>query len=267
MSLKMMSKILYCSLVVFLSSLTFAQAAENDSAKGSTVTTEQKTDQNTNKDDQINDDQTKITASRAELLMIIDKSGSMYSLRDDTIGGFNSMIAKFKEQKVPISVTSVFFNKDSSKVHDHLEIDKVKELTAADYSPQGTTALLDAMGSSITNLASLPGLADNKDVQVIVVIITDGMENSSEEYSKDNIKKMIQDYQEKGWKFVFLGANIDAVAEAESLGIDGKNAVKYKNSAQGVRSNYEAVVDFANEAMAPQEASEGSWKDKIEKDE
>ena len=213
-----------------------------------------------------------ITASQAEVLMVLDKSGSMHGLTSDTIGGFNSMIQKYRELKLPVKVTTVLFNNKTQFLHDRVPIEEVKELTNKDYVAEGTTALLDAMGESLTKMAKIPELKNNKDVQVIVVIITDGMENASREYKKSGIKQMVSEHQEKdGWKFVFLGANIDAVAEADSLGISKDNAVKYRNSASGVRSNYEAVVEFTQEAMAPSEdgvvGSSGSWKKKIEKDE
>ncbi|WP_274969106.1 vWA domain-containing protein [Succinimonas amylolytica] len=210
------------------------------------------------------------TASQAEVLMVLDKSGSMYSLTEDTIGGFNSMIQKYRDLKLPVKVTTVLFNNRTQVLHNREPIENIKELTKKDYVAEGTTALLDAMGESLTNIDKIPELKNNKDIQVIVVIITDGMENASKEYKKDSIKKMVSDHQEKdGWKFVFLGANIDAVAEAGALGIDTKNAVKYRNSSSGVRSNYEAVVDFTMEAMASDEAlgsAAGSWKKKVEKD-
>ena len=211
-----------------------------------------------------------VTASRAEVLMVLDKSGSMYSLTGDTIGGFNSMIQKYRDLKLPVKVTTVLFNNKTQVLHNREPIENIRELTKKDYVAEGSTALLDAMGESLTNLSKIQELQNNKDIQVIVVIITDGMENASKEYRKDSIKKMVSEHQEKdGWKFVFLGANSDAVGEAGSLGIDTNNAVRYKNSASGVRSNYDAVVDFTMEAMAPAEAvgaSAGSWKKKIEKD-
>ncbi len=210
----------------------------------------------------------KINSSKVEILMIIDKSGSMYSMTDDTIGGFNSMIQKFKDKKFTARVSTVFFNNEMKLIHDRQDLDTVKEITTKEYQAEGTTALLDAVGKSVTKLAGYPDLKESKDTQVIVVIITDGMENSSKEYQKSTIKTMIDDRQKDGWKFVFLGANIDAAHEASTLGINPENAVKYKNTGKGVRANYEAVVDFAESAVSPDGAvGSSSWKEKIEKDE
>ena len=171
----------------------------------------------------------KITASRAEVLMVLDKSGSMYDMTNDTIGGFNSMIQKYRDMKLPVRVTTVLFNDKSKVLHDRQDINTVRELTGDDYTASGSTALLDALGQSITRLSEVPDVKEGKDTQVVVVIITDGQENSSKEYKKSTVKNIIEDMQKKGWKFMFLGANIDAVSEAGSLGIDTNNAVKYRN--------------------------------------
>ncbi len=210
----------------------------------------------------------KITASRAEVLMVLDKSGSMYDMTNDTIGGFNSMIQKYRDMKLPVRVTTVLFNDKSKVLHDRQDINTIRELTGDDYTASGTTALLDALGQSITRLSEVPDVKEGKDTQVVVVIITDGQENSSKEYKKSTVKNIIEDMQKKGWKFMFLGANIDAVSEAGSLGIDTNNAVKYRNTGSAVRSNYDAVVNFTVEAMeAPASGSmKGNWKDSVEKD-
>lgn len=209
------------------------------------------------------------TAQRAEVLMVLDRSGSMYPLTGDTIGGFNSMIKKYREQKLPVRVTTVLFNNKSSILHDRQDISTVSELTDKDYVASGTTALLDALGESLTRLANIPDVKEARDTQVVVVIITDGRENSSTEYQKSTVKNMISDLQNKGWKFMFLGANIDAVSEAGSLGIDTKNAVKYKNTGSAVRSNYDAVVNFTMEAVESSGSDgvmKGNWKNSVEAD-
>lgn len=211
----------------------------------------------------------KISSSKAEILMIIDQSGSMYSLTNDTIGGFNSMIQKFKDKKLTGRVSTIFFNDKITTIHDRQDLDSVKDITSKEYVPSGTTSLLDAVGVSVTKLSQYPDLQEAKDTQVIVVIITDGQENSSKEYSKANVKKVIEDRQNAGWHFVFLGANIDAASEASSMGIKRENAVKYQNSSAGVRANYEAVADFAEAAVAAPmgEAPSEDWKEKVVKDE
>ena len=210
----------------------------------------------------------KVKANHLDLVLVLDQSGSMNGLEGDTIGGFNSMIKKQKENKVDTRVTTVLFNDRYSVLYDGIKLDDVPEMTKKDYVTSGMTALLDAIGLTITRIDAAKDVnaADHK---VIFVILTDGMENYSKEYKKSQIKEMISTRQEKfGWDFLFLGANIDAVGEAESLGISGSNAVKYKNTAKGVHANYEAVADFAGEALAEPDAAarSNSWKDKVEQD-
>ena len=209
-----------------------------------------------------------------ELVFILDKSGSMTGLEKDTIGGFNSMLEKQKKVDGGCRVTTVLFDNRYELLHDRIDLQAVQPLTDKDYEPGGSTALLDAIGRTIHKIGAVQRHTAGayRASHVLFVIITDGEENSSREYTGRKIKEMIERQKsEYGWEFVFLGANIDAVAEADSLGISKDNAVKYRNSASGVRSNYEAVVEFTQEAMAPSEdgvaGSSGNWKKKIEKDE
>lgn len=220
-----------------------------------------------NKNVEIKNIQESKSPSNIELVMILDKSGSMYSMTTDTIGGYNTMILKQKENKIPAKVTTVLFNHNVSILYDQKALDEVPEMTTKDYETSGTTALLDAIGETLVKVDKFDDI-EKEGTQVIVVIITDGMENSSKEYKKDIIKAMISERQDKkGWKFVFLGANIDAVSEAGSLGINTDNAVKYSNDAQGVRANYEAVAEFTKEVASDDCEAESSWKDKVKKDE
>lgn len=201
-----------------------------------------------------------------DLVLILDESGSMQGLESDTIGGFNSMIEKQKKLKIDTYVTTVVFSSSSKTLHDRVKIADVKPMTDNDYRTGGTTALLDAVGIAINNLDKIENI-NAKDHKVIVVIITDGQENSSREYNKQIIKNLISERQEKyEWDFLFLGANIDSVGEATSMGINAANAVKYKNSQSGVRANYDAVATFAEEAVSAEPAEGSSWKDKIEED-
>lgn len=156
-----------------------------------------------------------------ELVFVVDKSGSMYNLADDTIGSFNSVI---EEQKNPdkdgnVYVTTVMFNQSSEKVHERKDIKDVEKITKKEYCPSGCTALLDAVGNTITELSKNEDVKKNK---VIFVVITDGYENSSKEFKKDDIKKLIDEKAKENWQFIFLGANIDSVKESGNLGINAK---------------------------------------------
>ena len=179
-----------------------------------------------------------------ELLMILDMSGSMYSLRDDTIGGYNSLIEEQKKEEGSAIVTTVLFNDGYSVVHDRIDINDVKPMTSADYVPQGTTAMLDAVGKAITSigqkLAETP--EEQRPSKVMVTIITDGYENASREYSWDVIKAMIKEQREKySWIFTFIGADIDTMSVSNNLGIDSRLSKSYTKSVDGSNSVYKSV--------------------------
>ena len=204
--------------------------------------------------------------SRIELVMILDKSGSMHGLEADTIGGFNAMIEKEKKLGIDVRVTTVLFNDKMDRLYEHREIRSVRPLTERTYETGGTTALLDAVGDTILYMEQ-SGAADREGTKVIVVIITDGMENASTEFTKAKVKELISDKQEKaGWDFIYLGANIDAAEEADAIGVRKANAVTYKNTSSGVRANYDAVGVYVAERAGGDKES-GAWKDHVEKDE
>lgn len=175
-----------------------------------------------------------VKPSRVEMVLVLDESGSMSDLTSDTIGGFNSMIEKEKQSGENVRVTTVLFSDRYKILHNHRDIKDVEKMTEKDYTPGGMTALLDAVGKTIRRI-DLIGHTRNKAIgnKVLFVIITDGKENYSEEYTYDTVKKLIKDRKEEaGWEFIFLGANIDAAAEAENLGIGSDRAVKYKKYGQ-----------------------------------
>ncbi|MDO4188571.1 MAG: VWA domain-containing protein [Lachnospiraceae bacterium] len=179
-----------------------------------------------------------------ELVFILDRSGSMSGLESDTIGGFNSMIKKQREEEGEANVTTVLFDDNYELLHDRINVNDLKDMTSKDYFVGGCTALLDAIGTTIKSVNKkqneLP--EDEQAEKVIFVITTDGMENASHKYDRDKIKKMIEKKQtKKNWQFMFLGANMDAVSEAGRIGIRAKRAFKYTNDSEGVQLNYEAV--------------------------
>ena len=151
-----------------------------------------------------------------ELVFILDRSGSMGGLESDTIGGVNGMLQKQKKEEGEANVTTVLFDDQIDIIHDRFPIDVVKPLTGADYYVRGCTALLDAVGSTVKKVENIQEHLpeEMKAEKIIFVITTDGQENASREYSANMVKKMIEENQEKGWQFLFLGANIDAVEEA-----------------------------------------------------
>ena len=184
-----------------------------------------------------------MNAEQTELVFILDRSGSMNGLESDTIGGFNGMISRQKAEGVKVNVTTVLFDDEVEIIHDRFPIDIVEPLSDKDYFVRGCTALLDAVGQSIKKIENvqrrLPDI--HKAGKVIFVITTDGLENSSVKYSYKDVKQMIEARKEDGWEFLFLGANIDAVKEAERIGIARERAVTYENDCKGIAINYEVI--------------------------
>lgn len=186
-----------------------------------------------------------------ELVFILDKSGSMHGLQQDTLGGYNGMLAKQRELDGECRITTVLFNHESSIVHDRAGLDHVRPMTIEQYQPSGYTALLDSIGMTINRIGTIQKNSppQQRASKVMVVIITDGQENASREFSLPHIRHMIERQQQRfGWEFIFLGANIDAIDVAASYGISAKNASTYVADSQGTGLNFdvinEAVQDF-----------------------
>ncbi len=179
-----------------------------------------------------------------ELVFILDRSGSMSGMEEDTIGGFNSMIEKQKGEPGQALVSTVLFDNHSQVIHDRVDLQKLPPMTREDYFVRGCTALLDAIGGAIHHIGNIHKYARQEDVpaHTLFVIITDGMENASRRYSLERVREMIQRQQQKyGWEFLFLGANIDAISTARSFGIPADRAADYHCDGQGTRVNYEAI--------------------------
>lgn len=181
-----------------------------------------------------------------ELVLVVDKSGSMYSLANDTIGSFNSVIDEQKnsDKQGEVYVTTVMFNSTSNTVHDRKDIKNVEHITKKEYNPGGCTALFDAVGSTITELSSKKEVDKNK---VVFVVITDGYENASREFSKDQVKRLIDEKKKLGWNFIFLGANIDSSSESGKLGIDKNCARDFVASGMGVKEAFIRVSTAINQ--------------------
>lgn len=183
-----------------------------------------------------------------ELVFILDRSGSMEGLEEDTIGGFNSMLKKQKKQAGEANVTTVLFDDEIDIIHDRFPLSAVKNLTSSDYYVRGCTALLDAVGSTVKKVENIQKRLPEelKAENVIFVITTDGLENASQEYTSNMVKKLIEKNQKKGWQFIFLGANMDAVSEAKKIGIPMNRAAGYKNDKKGVELNFAVAGDILN---------------------
>lgn len=180
--------------------------------------------------------------SLTEIIFIIDKSGSMQPLVDDTIGGFNGFLKEQRCVDGEAFLTTVLFSGCHEKLHDHLDIHEIPELTKDQYTAGGMTAMLDAVGETINETQQrIDNTPENeRPAHVICVITTDGHENSSTSFSKSEVQRMIE-HQTKGhgWQFIFLGANMDAISEAASLGIT--HSATYVADTIGTQTLYSAV--------------------------
>ena len=203
-----------------------------------------------------------------ELVFILDRSGSMSGLEKDTIGGFNAMIEKQKREDGQALVSTVLFDNESVVIHDRLPLDRVPPLTEREYYTRGCTALLDAVGGAIHHIGNIHKYARKEDVpeKTLFIITTDGYENASRRYDYEKVRHMIQHEKEKyGWEFLFLGANIDAAAEAKRFGIDEDRAVTYKCDAAGTALNYDVISKAVCHVRASQPLDAG-WKARIDAD-
>ena len=186
----------------------------------------------------------KTAAEPVQIICILDRSGSMSPVADDTIGGYNSFLAKQKKEPGRAQVTTVLFDDQYEKITDGTDLRKVEELTAATYYARGNTALLDAVGKTVTETAGKmekEGICPAKR-RVLFLIMTDGQENASREYNKETVKAMIKEATDNyKWNFVFMGANIDSVKEASNLGISPKHAANFAHNKKGVARSFEQM--------------------------
>lgn len=170
-----------------------------------------------------------------ELIIIIDKSGSMHGLEKDVIGGFNALIDEQKKEG-ETKVTTIFFNDQVDFIHEEIDIKEVKPLDGRHYQTQGCTALLDAIGDAISLVKARHAKLNEDELpeHTIFSIMTDGMENASREYTYKRIKEMINLQKKCGWEFMFQAANIDTAFEADRLGIDEDKAMSFIATNEGV---------------------------------
>ena len=199
-------------------------------------------------------------------LIILDESGSMQLIKEEAINGVNETVQtilhaqqKHKEQEHFVSL--VTFNIDTRTIWECIPATEIKEISRTDYYPNCSTALYDAMGMSLNAL--LPHVAPND--KILVTIVTDGEENASVEFTYKKIKKLIERQKERGWEFIFLGANIDAIGEASKLGIEAERAVQYHADSEGTQVNF-ATLSEAIEEFRQTGSIKNKWKEKIEQD-
>lgn len=209
-----------------------------------------------------------------ELVFILDRSGSMSGLEADTIGGYNSMLTKQKEEPGEALISTVLFDDRTEVLHDRISLADIRPMTGEQYYVRGCTALLDALGGAVHHIGTVHKYCREEDrpEKTIFIITTDGMENSSRIYTYDKVKKMVERQKERyGWEFLFLGANIDAIAAAGQFGIQPSRAVNYESDSSGTQLNFQVVSETVCAARActcdlSEYFDDPAWKKAIEKD-
>ena len=204
-----------------------------------------------------------------ELVFILDRSGSMSGLEEDTIGGFNSTLEKQKAESENVIWSTVLFDTSHDVIHNRMPIQMVEPLNERQYYVRGCTALLDAVGRAIHHIAMCHKYARAEDVpeRTLFIITTDGMENASHRYSYQKVRHMIERQKERyGWEFLFLGANIDAAKEAGKFGIDASMAADYHSDSEGTALNYAVLSETISCARAGAAPLSADWKKRIDAD-
>jgi hypothetical protein len=206
--------------------------------------------------------------NKTELVFILDKSGSMHHLESDTIGSFNGLIDKQKREAGTALITTVLFNTSVKILHDRMDLQEVSLMTNKDYCPSGGTALLDAVGTTLRNVRHSYNdqLKEERPNKVMFIIITDGMENASREFTYKKVKEEIEKAKEKyDWEFLFIGANIDAVKEGSKFGIREDRSVRYHADTKGNEVIYSALEETMTNYRSGKKI-EKNWNKKITED-
>lgn len=193
----------------------------------------------------------------AYVTLILDETGSMQQCRGAAIAGFNEYLKTLKQISAPVHFTLTLFNSEKTEVRYHVTpVAEVQELTEQTYQPADTTPLYDAIGRTLT----VAGQETPAESKKLCVILTDGLENSSREYTKDGIAHMINDYESRGWTFVYLGADHDAWTAGRDLGISGDNIVQFcrRNTGQMFGRLGEATASYL---LGPGRKPAGFWND------
>lgn len=191
-----------------------------------------------------------------DLIFLMDRSGSMSGSEKDTIGGFNSFVQREKKKEFITRVTTILFDDKYEVLYKRKSIYEVDELTDKQYWVRGCTALLDAIGKTINTFDKE---IDNK---VLFVIMTDGLENSSREFSKEQIRSLINSHN---WEFIFIGADIDSYSEAGHLGIEKSRTANYRKSKRGFEDVYTSIENATNCMRCNMSLDEVNWKEDLEK--
>jgi hypothetical protein len=187
---------------------------------------------------------------KTEIVVLMDASGSMHSIREDAVGGLNAFVEDQKKESGEANLTVTFFDSNRyAKWQDGIDLQSCPVL-GEEYQPGASTPLLDATGRTIEELgARLSGLDDaERPGRVMVIILTDGHENSSRHFTKEQVKGLIRQQEATyKWEFVYLGANVDAFAEGAEMGFQMDHIAGFTSSKRGIRAAFDAVSASAKQ--------------------
>lgn len=186
-----------------------------------------------------------------DIVVVLDRSSSMESIKSDTIKGYNKFVNAQKKTGLEANFTLVQFDHEYEVIYQHLALKEVPKLNRNTFVPRGVTALLDAIGKTIKTTRAYQKQYSKEEHQTIFVIITDGEENASIDYSRDQIFKKITKMQKKyNWEFLFLAANQDAIAAAGYYGISAKKAIRFAADSLGTEDVFESVSEKVMNCMS-----------------
>lgn len=191
---------------------------------------------------------------KLDVVFILDKSGSMSGSEDSTISSFNEYLEKEKNSGYNTFITTVLFSDNSHYLHKRENICNIQKITKEDYIVSGCTALFDALGHAINYIDSI------KTDKVLFIIITDGYENASREFTKEKIRKMITSHS--NFEFIYIGADIDSYTAGSNIGIRKDNIANYQKNKKGTSLLFESVSNFEMAMM--KEESQINWKEKLD---
>lgn len=194
-------------------------------------------------------------SAKVNITLIVDRSGSMSSIEKEVIGGINAFYAEQKKLPDPATVTYVQFDNVYEKVFENVDIQEVKDLTSETFQPRGMTALYDAIGKTLVEIAPV------NEAKQIIMIFTDGEENSSHEFKHSSVKAIIEASQKKGWEIIFMGANIDAEKVGGSMGIKAGNSNTFAANSLGATASYTAMSTKMTSMRSAVASGSSDWAD------
>ena len=191
-----------------------------------------------------------------EIVFLLDRSGSMKGSEESTIKAYNNYLKKEKENKYKTNVTTILFDDEYEVLYSRKDIKEIPKLTKKEYYVRGCTALMDAIGKTITNLEK------EKPNKVLFVITTDGLENASTDYNYKDIQKLIKKHKE--WDFIYIGADIDSYTSAKEIGIRQNNISNYIKDKKGIDLLFSGVSKYSHNMMCNNEEEKVNWKEELE---